>query len=489
MLLNTFLSLTKEERIKVLYSSVPYSIERLYQIAIENFNNKKGDWIMPEIHKEWLELLISNRRFETIFAPRGFAKSAMLKIAVIHLVLTREVRNCIYVSATATQSERQVAGIISVLEDLRLQTMMKYTILNSNKSVVTLQFEDGKTAQIQSVTAGGSLRGENFEGTRPEIVAVDDLEEDKTAYSIVLTDKLERWVHRTLIPVLPDIDSGRVRYIGTILSKNALGNRIKNNLPSPEGDNLYVDWNVQVYQALEKGKSVWESKFSTESLKSMKLKQPRMFASEYENAPLDESNSLITREMFNYYDNKHFDYSALKEVYCHFDLNVTKTEQSDYFAGLVLGRDKENKVYILDIIYTKPTIEEQADIIINTWLKWSVIANLKEITIDGVAYQRTLKTWVDKVARDKGVYINVRAVTYSKDKFNHFVSHEPLFTSRSVYIPNNHQNIHHFLNELLSFPSTEHDDLIDCFSFTADNMVNKPAVGFKRNTQTILTKL
>jgi predicted phage terminase large subunit-like protein len=483
-LLQQFLSIPKEQRKEVVYSLMGkiYTLPLLYRICLDNLNNhnRGTNWVMPPIHEQWLEHFQTQERFVAIFAPRGFSKSTTLKVYCIDEIVERRQSYIIYVSSSYSKATEQFEGLISILKDQRLQVIKGYTIIKQNSTEVEIRFQDGTTSKIEAVGQGADILGKNYNGTRPGLILIDDLEELDQAKSVQRTNALQNWMFTTLIPTLPSLKEGKVRYIGTILTKNSLANRIKTNARDEEGQQVFSDWTVHLYQALQEDKSIWEERHPTESLKQEQQTRPRQFAANYMNAPLDEVSGIVSREMLNYFQLSHFNFSSIKAAYAHFDLNVETKDKSDYFAGVLLGRDSENKIYVLDIIHTKLNALEQADAIINFWVKWTARVPLQQISIDGVAYQRTLKPWIDQEARRKGIYPNVKAISYNKDKYTHFLLHEPLFASRSVWLPSDHEKLTALEQELLVFPEGQHDDLIDSLSFTADNFVNqKPKVGFK----------
>ena len=71
--------------------------------------------------------------------------------------------------------------------------------------------------KIQAFGAGKRMRGLRHGPHRPDLVLLDDLENDENVRSPEQRDKLEGWLMRTVLSLGPADDSMDVIYIGTIL--------------------------------------------------------------------------------------------------------------------------------------------------------------------------------------------------------------------------------------------------------------------------------
>jgi predicted phage terminase large subunit-like protein len=478
-LVGSFQGLNYDERqhlIQELKYRLNFDYESLSKFVIETTEpaTQGQTIVIPKIHKTWYDHLKLPDRFVAIFAPMGFSKSTELKKFCTEEIFNQIENFILYVSSSFSKSTDHLKAITSILQNPTLQKVFKYEVRTCNTYEIEILFESGHECKIQAVGQGADILGINFKGRRPSLILIDDLEEKDQARSQIRTDNLSDWLMTTLVTRLPSLATGRIRLIGTILTKNSLHYRILHNLTDANGQTPFRKWKVFKYGALdENDQSIWEDRHPTEILKEERQNSPRDFAANFMNEPMDEAYGLIKASNLQYYHIAGFDYSQIIESYAHFDLASTMKEQSDYFAGTVVGKAKDGKLYILDLIYTKIDAEQQAKIIIQTWQKWNTLGKLKKITMDAIAYQNTLKTWTDKEARSMGVYLNLQGIKYSKDKMTHFLPHEPLFLSNSVYLPIDHSLIQSLEQEILTFPHGVHDDLVDCLSNVFDNY-NKP---------------
>ena len=440
-LLGAYEGLSFEERqelIQDLKYRLKFDYTALSKFVIETTEpGMRGQTIkVPAIHHTWYDHLSLPDRFVAIFAPMGFSKSTELKKFCVEEILNKKENFILYVSSSFSKSSDHLKAIISILQNNQLKRVFKYEVVTCNTYEIELLFEDGFECKLEAVGQGADILGINFKGRRPGLILIDDLEEKEQARSQIRTDNLQDWLMTTLITRLPSLAVGRVRLIGTILTKTSLHYRILHNLIDANGQTPFRRWKVFKYGALDdQDQSIWEDRHPTDILLEERTASPRDFAANFMNEPMDEAYGLIKAGNLQYYNIAGFDYNQILESYAHFDLASTLKQQSDYFAGIVLGKAKDGKLYILDIVYTKVDAEQQAKIIIQIWQKWNTLGKLKKITIDAIAYQNTLKTWTDKEARSMGIYLNLQGVKYPKDKMAHFLPHEPLFLSNSVYLP------------------------------------------------------
>src|SRR6185312_9554839 len=78
--------------------------------------------------------------------------------------------------------------------------------------------------RLQSVGAGGSLRGRRNREQRPDLVLIDDLEDDEHVQTVFQRDKLDQWVSSALMGALSPASD--VFMVGTLLHHDAVLSRL-----------------------------------------------------------------------------------------------------------------------------------------------------------------------------------------------------------------------------------------------------------------------
>lgn len=74
-----------------------------------------------------------------------------------------------------------------------------------------------RNIKLQALGASKRMRGMRHGPYRPELVILDDLENDQNVESPEQRDKLQRWLQRSVLNLGPSDDSLKVVYVGTIL--------------------------------------------------------------------------------------------------------------------------------------------------------------------------------------------------------------------------------------------------------------------------------
>ncbi len=142
------------------------------------------------------------------------------------------------------------------------------------------------------------------------------------------------------------------------------------------------------------------------------------------------------------------------------DLAISTKTKSDYTAAVVVGRDGDGNVYILDAKRIRTEFQGVLAFIAAMSETWQP----SEIAIENVQYQASV---IQELRRTTA--LPIRAVTPDKDKLTRFM---PLQTRYEQGLVFHTERIgKDFENELLAFPVGAHDDMIDAaaYAFAAQN--------------------
>jgi predicted phage terminase large subunit-like protein len=425
-------------------------------------------FFVPDFHLEIYDNLFKPDRLQLTVAPVGFAKSTLLKIfALFEVLITQKDKYVIYVSSTDTKAVEHLGAIQKILETKYIKETFKYKILSKNTHEIIIECKNQKY-KIEAVASGSDIAGKNFEGIRPSLIIVDDLEDLEQAKSLERTNKLQDWLFTVLVARLPSLNEGRVRMINTVLALDSLTNRILGKSPNIETKKDFEDWKTYFYQALDKNeKSIWEERHPTESLLKERKYRPKIFARNYMNSPFDDSVGFVTHEMLRYYE--FVNINNFKEVFMHADTTHTAKTTSDYFALVVLGENiKDHNYYVLDFILEKLDPEKQARMSILTYQKYKSL--VRKFTYDEKANQG-FGYWIKKLAKEEyNISLPIQELKYPSDKITHFEPHHPHFISNRVYLPSRHKQINQAVSQLTSFPDKSvNDDFVDGLSGVLDN--------------------
>jgi predicted phage terminase large subunit-like protein len=433
----------------------------------------------PPAHLEWWGMCTSSHPYVAIAAPRGHAKStAVTHVYTLACICFRERSFALVVSDTETQAGYFVADIKKELmenEDL----MKVFGIKRLEKDTETdfiVEFDDGHQARVMAKGAGQSLRGVKWDHKRPDLVVLDDLENDEIVMNKDRREKFRKWFMATLLPVVAK--KGIFRYIGTILHMDAMLERL---MPKPymmkdverselrELGSKKQGWWAAKYKAHNRDFSqiLWPSRWNQEELTAKRQQylddgQGDKYAQEYLNQPIDESTAEFRRTDFMPMDEK--DREKVFQKRMHFyvgtDLATKSDQKTDYSVFVVGGVDDMGLLHVLEVIRGRFDSVEQVDIILALNKRYEPhyfffekgaltnsilpVLSLKMIEEDNYVTTQLMARVVDKVQYAQAIKQRMR-------------THRVKFDMTQEWFPD-------FEQEALRFPRDIHDDQVDALA-------------------------
>lgn len=166
-------------------------------------------------------------------APRGHGKSQILSFLFpIWCICYGYAKNILIVSDSSEQAMQFIMAIRDELEDN--ETLRQaYGDMVGNRVWANAKIQTINKVQIVGKGAGQKLRGIKYGHYRPDVIIVDDLENDEAVETEAQRQKLLNWFQKALIPCGSTTE--KIIYIGTVLNYESLLNRL---LTSPE----YAMW-------------------------------------------------------------------------------------------------------------------------------------------------------------------------------------------------------------------------------------------------------
>ncbi len=137
---------------------------------------------------------------------------------------------------------------------------------------------------------------------------------------------------------------------------------------------------------------LWEH-WSTEALQDRKEEIGSVeFDRGFRNIALSGQIIVIQPEWIKYFDP--FKIPEHLAYYQGFDLAISKRTHADFFAVVTVGVDFESsRIYVVDAWHGKLSFIQQAQVIINQFLKWDP----EEQAIESTAYQESLPEYLDSL--------------------------------------------------------------------------------------------
>jgi len=137
-------------------------------------------------------------------------------------------------------------------------------------------------------------------------------------------------------------------------------------------------------------------------------------------------------------------------------------KRADKTAIGVVGADNtegkpKNSLYVLDVDQGHWDMHSTVNRIFEMYRAW----HPNEVIIETTAYQKALAETVRRESADRGIYLPIVEVKPTKDKATRLQAVAPMIEAGDVYFRKTQQDL---IDQLLMFPSVNHDDLVDFLS-------------------------
>lgn len=449
----------------------------------------------PKFHEEAWDLCCSTNRFVAIAAPRGHAKSSAVTLGYgLSTLLFRERKFMLLVSDTEAQSALFLGAFKQALQDnkdvaelfdLRLNDKGQVAFIKDTENDIIVEFNDGHKFRIIAKGAEQKLRGLIWNGSRPDIIMCDDMENDELVMNKDRREKMRRWFKGALLPCLSD--TGIVRMVGTILHMDALLERL---MPA-ENDRKTVTkglkqystartmWVAVKYKAHNEDftELLWPQKKDAKEFKMLYEEAVRdgttdIYSQEYLNRPLDMANTYFKKMDFLPTTK---DEKARKMLhYVTVDLAISLDQRADYSVFLVAGVD-ENK-----IIHIKQVIRERLDgrEIVDTLLTLQRLYDPVAVGIEDMQVSKSIGPFLREEMIAQNVYLNLYPMKHGgKDKYSRARSIQARMRAHGCRFDKDSDWYPTFEDELMRFPRDKHDDQVDTFAYLGmmlDKLIEAP---------------
>lgn len=454
-----------------------------------------GQVASPEFHRECWEMCTSPNKFVAIAAPRGHAKSTAVTLGYgLATLLFRERRFMLLVSDTESQASLFLGTFKQELQENQ-ELISLFNIKRNEKGLVQFQkdtetdiiveCEDGHRFRIIAKGAEQKLRGLIWNGSRPDIILCDDMENDELVLNKERREKLRRWFKGALLPCRSD--DGIIRIVGTVLHMDSLLERLMPSLTDKTtiDDGIKVSstkktmWAAIKYRAhnADFTRLLWPAKKSAKEFQALYEESARdgtsdVYSQEYLNVPLDEATSIFKRADFQPLPEE---INALR-YYCTVDLAIDSKQTSDYSVFLVSAIDEHRNLYIVDVIKDRLDGREIVDLILKLEEKYEFAA----IGIEDMQVTKAIGPFLREEMLKRGIFPNIYKLTHGKvDKVARSRSIQGRMRIHSVYFDTEADWFPSFLDECLAFPRGKHDDQVDTFAYLGimvDRLIEAPTL-------------
>lgn len=422
-------------------------------------------------------------------APRGHAKSTTLTFkGTLHVVLYEYKHYIIILSDSSEQAESFLDAIKTEFEENE-HIIEDFGHLESNKAWRSNVLLTKTNIKIEAIGSGKKIRGRKHKNWRPDLIVLDDIENDENVRTPEQREKLSNWFYKAVSKAGDDYTD--TIYIGTMLHYDSLlANVLKN--PSyksikyqavlsfssatdlwDEWESIYTDlsnvnheadalnyFNNHKEEMLQGTKVLWEDKLSYYDLMIIKVSEGEAsFNSELQNEPISPEDCLFNEEWFDYYNEFETVFNSKDyKFYGAVDPSLGKNQKSDYSAIITIAKNNSSGyMYVIDADVMRRHPDKIISDILEKerWLRKTYGKGYSKFGCETVQFQWFLKEEIAKASAKANLYLPIMEINSSGDKTLRVQSLQPDIKNKYIKFNPKHKLL---LEQLKHFPMASHDD-------------------------------
>lgn len=359
------------------------------------------------------------------------------------------------------------------------------TFLKDTETDIIVECTDGHKFRIIAKGAEQKLRGLIWNGSRPDIIMCDDMENDELVLNKERREKMRKWFKGALLPCRSD--SGIVRIVGTILHADSMLERL---MPNPSDKSTTVEelkqystrkgmWKAVKYRAHNSDFSrlLWPSKKSATEFKmlydeAVKDGTTDIYSQEYLNEPIDEAVSFFKKADFLPITQE--DRAVKLNYYITADLAISETEKADFSVFVIAGVDEDKRLHVKNIIRERMDGKE----IVDTFLTLQKLYDPVAMGVEDMQISKAIGPFLREEMIKNNVFISLLPLKHGgKDKPTRARSIQARLRAHGIKFDKEGDWYPIFENECLAFPRGKHDDQVDAFAYLGlmlDSLIEAP---------------
>ena len=425
-------------------------------------------------------------------APRGHAKSTTFTFKnTLHAVLYAYKHYVIILSDSSDQSEAFLEDIkdelelnTDIIEDFGVQK--GYDIWRSGSIKTTAGIK------VDAIGSGKKIRGRKNKNWRPDLIVLDDIENDENVNTPEQRRKLKSWFDKAVMKAGDTYTD--VMYVGTILHYDSLlSNVLKNTgfkskvyraiIQEATNVKLWEEWEriytnlfnenhtqdadlffeVNKEEMLKGAEVLWKEKLPYYKLMKMRVDfGEASFNSELQNDPIDPENADFNEEWFTFYEDGEVDFSKPNFLFIGSnDPSLGKNKKADTSSIITLALDiTTGYKYVLFADVEKRSPDKIIRDVFDTELRLRSEYNrgYYRFGVETVQFQYFFKTVMDQRSVEAGIYLPTEEINSNSNKELRIRSLQPEVKNGYIRFNRRHKTL---LKQMTEFPMGKNDDAPD----------------------------
>lgn len=432
----------------------------------EVFFPDDGDVAPAKFHAEWSDILLYGKGHFAIEAFRESAKTQIVIRANLLHALTFPQNNRSYlviICATQRSASKKLIEVSREFAANRALCGLVAKVREDSGLALEVEYKTGQTVRIEAYGKGAAVRGLSWGAKRPDLVIIDDPQDEEDSRSETVTETDWDWFLSDVLFLGKDT---RIFLIGNNLGERCIIERVLAAGPELK----FQTARIPILD--ERGRSAWPQKWPAHEIEA----EREAFALQgktdvwYRNKMcqcISPESQKFKREYFRYFE------PTLKtdgmNIYTTVDLAISNKPNADYSAIVTVGVNGEGHWFVLDIEYGRYDPTTTMDAIFAAVQKWRPLA----VGIEMVAYQAALEHFLQREMPKRGTFFRIQPLRAEKKKELRIDALQPRFAVGCVWFRARARWLEKIEAELLAYPNGAHDDVIDALAYV-EQMAAEP---------------
>lgn len=454
-----------------------------------------------------------------IAAPRGHAKSTNLTFKdTLHATVYGYKHYILLLSDSSEQAEGFLDEIKTEVEE-NADLIEDFGILKGEKTWRSNGILTKNDIKIEAIGSGKKVRGRKHRNWRPDLIVLDDIENDENVNTPEQRRKLKSWFEKAVSKAGDTYTD--IMYIGTVLHYDSLLNNVLQNpryhakkyravISWAANQSLWDEWesiytnlfnenheiDAQTFfeanreEMLEGTEVLWEDKLSYYDLIEMKVTEGEAsFNSELQNDPVDPDNATFNEEWTDYYEPELVDWKSPEFIFVGAnDPSLGKNKKSDTSAIINLALSiKTGYMYVVDasIEKRKPDVIIEDIFQMSQRLKRDYAKGFYKFGVETVQFQYYFKEVMAHRSVEEGEYLPIEEIQSSANKKLRIESLQPVIKNKYLKFNREHRAL---LKQLHEFPMGRNDDGPDALQMAVQLAQSVKAVAGKGTYKSVLRR-
>ena len=437
--------LTQHERLKdreLAASNFLTFVKRVWPNFIEGRHHKKMASAFEKVASGKIKRLIINmppRHTKSEFA------SYLLPAWFLGKFPNKKVIQTSHTAELAVGFGRKVRNLVD--SDVYAETFPNVSLQADSKAAG--RWNTNKNGEYFAIGVGGAVTGKGA-----DLLVIDDPHSEQeaalAATSPEIYDKVYEWY--TSGPRQRLQPGGAIVIVMTRWGLRDLTGQVIKSAAQRGGD----EWQVIEFPAiLPSGNPLWPEFWSLDELSALKEELPNSkWQAQYQQQPTSEEGAIVKREWWKFWEKDNP--PKCEFIIQSWDTAFETTNRSDYSActtwGVWTSEDGETNIILLNAYKARLEFFELKKRVLEEYKEYEPDALIVEKKASGISLYQEL--------RRMGVPVAEFTPSKGNDKITRLNSVSDIIQSGRVWVPQTNW-AEELIDEVASFPSGEHDDLVD----------------------------